>query len=107
METESVTPMLREMLLCLSFDMLNRDGEHSLMQTGDTFIVEVLSIQHPDWRYLFDGDKEAGIATRLSFLKELADSGMMILAYHNDFPGLGRIYRQSTGYGLRSTRYQI
>lgn len=77
------------------------------MQVGDALVSDVANIQNPEWELSFDVDRQGGIATRFSLLKELADSGMLFLSYHNDFPGLGRIFRQGSGYGLSHARYQF
>lgn len=89
------------------FAMLQRDGENSLMAVGDAIVWDVFNVQHPEWRMTYDGDGKEGIATRFSILQELADTGMKILSYHNDFPGLGNIFRQGSGYGFKPSRYQF
>lgn len=77
------------------------------MNIGDILLWDVFSIRHPEWPISLDTDSEAGIATRFSVLNELADSKMMFLSYHNNFPGLGYIYRQGEGYGHLPIRYEF
>lgn len=77
------------------------------MTVADTITSVVASIQHPEWRISFDIDGQAAIDRRISLLNELADSRVMFLSYHNDFPGLGHIFRQGEEFGLLNVRYQF
>ncbi|GMH36753.1 hypothetical protein BSKO_04626 [Bryopsis sp. KO-2023] len=84
-----------------------KSGDDSLMFVGDVLVFDLFSIERPEWRMLFDNNRDAAVGSRFSLLNELADSRMQFLSYHSDFPGLGHISRNRHGYSNRPSRYQF
>lgn len=84
-----------------------KSGDASLLHVGDVLVWDLFSIGRPEWRMAFDTDQDEGIKARFSLLNELADSGMRFLFYHNDFPGLGHVSRDSGGFTYKQSRYQF
>ena len=75
---------------------------HSILEVGDSFVYACdvfqhpLHVEHPEWDTAFDEDPEAGLATRVALLAELADSGAAVAVAHIAEPG--RIERAGDGF---------
>jgi glyoxylase-like metal-dependent hydrolase (beta-lactamase superfamily II) len=58
----------------------------------------VVLLEHPEWAFVFDGDKEAAVAQRQSVYRGIVDGGRTVLSYHFPFPGLGTLTTRGGGY---------
>ncbi len=56
--------------------------------TGD-LIHSPLQCRHPEWNFVFDGDKAVAQKTRKNFLETYSESGAVILASHFPSPSTG------------------
>jgi glyoxylase-like metal-dependent hydrolase (beta-lactamase superfamily II) len=73
-------------------------GQHILFW-GD--IVHALRVQlpHPEVTAVFDIDQTAAAATRHRLLARLAHEDVLIAGPHMNFPALGRLRQEGSGYG--------
>lgn len=78
--------------------LLESRGEQ-LLHVVD-LLHQAFQLLHLDWHFGFDSDGEAGVETRRRVLAECADSGILTLFYHLDFPGLGTLARAGDGYAF-------
>lgn len=46
---------------------------------------------HPDWHNAFDHDPDEAVRVRVGLLRELADTGELLVAAHLPFPSVGRV----------------
>jgi glyoxylase-like metal-dependent hydrolase (beta-lactamase superfamily II) len=76
--------------------VLASDGV-TMEDVGDMTHSVILSVQRPEWRDTYDGDRAAGRATRVTELKRLSDAHAFIYSPHFPFPGVGHL--QPTGDG--------
>jgi glyoxylase-like metal-dependent hydrolase (beta-lactamase superfamily II) len=74
------------------------DGREPLIITGDALKNELVSIEHPAWRFGNDMDADLAIRTRLRLLDYLATSRSTLLAAHFTYPGAGAVHRKGDGY---------
>jgi glyoxylase-like metal-dependent hydrolase (beta-lactamase superfamily II) len=74
------------------------DGREPLIIAGDALTNEVVSIEHPAWRFGNDTDADMAIRTRLRLLDYLASSRSRVLAAHFTYPGTGAVERNGRGY---------
>lgn len=80
-----------------------RTGGHTLGHSvvrlasgGDrlTFLGDAVfpnHFDHPDWHNAFDHDPEEAVRVRVSLLRELAETGELLVAAHLPFPSVGRV----------------
>lgn len=73
-------------------------GEQRLLYIGDTAHHAVVSLQHPDWTIVFDGDAPLAEASRRALLQRAADQDLALYAVHFPFPGLGRVQARDGGF---------
>jgi glyoxylase-like metal-dependent hydrolase (beta-lactamase superfamily II) len=67
---------------------LASSGER-LMFAGDA--VFAVGFDHPDWHNGFEHDPEEAARVRVRLLRELAETGEMLVATHMPFPSVGRV----------------
>src|ERR1700688_4207832 len=65
---------------------------------GDTIHAQRVQMQHPEVTAVFDIDQNAAAATRLQLLPELAREDVLIAGPHMNFPALGRLRKEGSGY---------
>ncbi|RWD46207.1 MBL fold metallo-hydrolase [Mesorhizobium sp.] len=73
-------------------------GPETLVVTGDVVTNEIVSFEHPTWRFGNDTDKQAAIATRKRFVDQSAADRFRLLGYHFAYPGLGRVERAGNAF---------
>lgn len=78
--------------------LLESQGER-LLHVVD-LLHQAFQLVHLDWHFGFDSDGAAAVETRRRVLQECADSQILTLFYHLDFPGLGTVARAGTGYAF-------
>ncbi|MBR0831216.1 MBL fold metallo-hydrolase [Bradyrhizobium manausense] len=64
-------------------------GSDRLMFAGDA--VFAVGFEHPDWFNGFEHDPEEAARVRVRLLRELAETGEMLVATHLPFPSIGRV----------------
>lgn len=79
----------------LSFEIAGGEG---LLITADVAVNEVVSFEHPDWRFGFDTLPDRAIATRQRLLDRAASERIKLLGYHWAYPGLGHAERKDGAY---------
>eukprot|EP00177_Eucheuma_denticulatum_P007920 GFKZ01014423.1.p1 GENE.GFKZ01014423.1~~GFKZ01014423.1.p1 ORF type:complete len:328 (+),score=35.38 GFKZ01014423.1:458-1441(+) len=73
-------------------EILN-SGER-LVVVGDAWFTQPDQLRHPEWtRPGVDTDAEMAAESRFRLMQKLADERSLVLAYHEDFPGLGYVVR--------------
>ena len=72
-------------------------GADSVLVFGDAMHSHVVSVGKPDWHIAFDGDQEAGAATRVSLVNNSLANGQRLYSEHFPFPGIGKIVKTSSG----------
>lgn len=77
-------------------------GPDPLLVSADVLHLPALQVQHPDWGFLFDADREGARAMRHSLLAEAAATGLRLAGAHIPFPGVVRV--TPTEQGLRFER---
>jgi len=68
-------------------------GGKQLILTGDAFVFNHASFEHPEWEFFGDMERERAGRTRRRLLDRAAADEMLILGYHFPFPGLGYALR--------------
>ncbi|WP_374708061.1 MBL fold metallo-hydrolase [Bradyrhizobium sp. RD5-C2] len=64
-------------------------GDERLMFAGDA--VFSVGFDHPDWHNGFEHDPEEATRIRVRLLRELAETGTLLVATHVPFPSIGRV----------------
>ncbi|WP_414462543.1 MBL fold metallo-hydrolase [Hyphomicrobium sp. DY-1] len=64
-------------------------GGDRLMFAGDAMFA--VGFEHPDWHNGFEHDPEEAARVRIRLLRELAETGSMLVATHLSFPSVGRV----------------
>jgi len=65
---------------------------------GDIIHAQSVQLQHPEVTVVFDFDPTAAAATRHQLLLKLASEDVLIAGPHMNFPGIGRLHREGSGY---------
>ncbi|MCW6511716.1 MBL fold metallo-hydrolase [Lichenifustis flavocetrariae] len=79
----------------LSFELAGGDG---LLIAVDVANNEVVSFEHPDWRFGYDTIPELGVRTRRRLLDRAANERTKLLGYHWGYPGLGFAERHGEAF---------
>ena len=64
-------------------------GKDRLMFAGDA--VFAVGFEHPEWYNGFEHDPEEAARVRVRLLRELAETGELLVATHMPFPSVGRV----------------
>ncbi|OCJ08543.1 MBL fold metallo-hydrolase [Rhizobium sp. AC27/96] len=64
-------------------------GKDRLMFAGDA--VFAVGFEHPDWHNGFEHDPEEAARVRVRLLRELAETGELLVATHMPFPSVGHV----------------
>lgn len=73
-------------------------GDARLLVMGDVATHPIVSLERPDWGFVFDSDPQVASATRRRTLDMVAADAWPFLAFHFPFPGTGRIVAAGEGY---------
>jgi len=65
-------------------------GRRKLLYTSDT-LIHPLNLLYPDWYGAGEWDPQQAIVVRRGLLERAAREGLLLLAFHFPFPGLGYI----------------
>ena len=79
----------------LSFEVAGREG---LLIAVDVANNEIVSFEHPEWRFGYDTVPDLGIRTRRRLLDRVARDRTRLLGYHWTYPGVGYAERNGTAF---------
>jgi glyoxylase-like metal-dependent hydrolase (beta-lactamase superfamily II) len=82
--------------------LIESNGEY-LIVAGDA-VVHPLHIEHPEWHFFTDAEPETAVESRRTLAQLAVEHDALVMAYHFDFPGLGRIVPSGTGYKWKALR---
>jgi glyoxylase-like metal-dependent hydrolase (beta-lactamase superfamily II) len=69
-------------------------GGEELLLMADAAVHPAL-LDHPEWRYISDGDHEQCVKTRRGLVDDLTDSDVLVACGHYPQGGIGRIVRRN------------
>ena len=72
---------------------------HQILFWGDIIHALRVQLQHPEVTALFDIDQTAAAGARHQLLANLAREDVLIAGPHMNFPALGRLRKEESGYG--------
>ncbi|HKM60992.1 MAG TPA: MBL fold metallo-hydrolase [Acidisphaera sp.] len=75
-----------------------RSGRESLLIWGDIVHLPGIQFAQPEAGVAFDADGAAAVATRKRIFAMAADDGLLVAGIHLDFPTLGHVKRDGSGY---------
>ena len=73
-------------------------GGQQLLLTGDAIVFFHVSLEHPEWHFYGDIDREEAARSRKRLLDRAATDEMFIHGFHFPFPGLGHALRDGDAY---------
>jgi glyoxylase-like metal-dependent hydrolase (beta-lactamase superfamily II) len=79
----------------LSFEVAGGEG---LLITGDATTNQIVSFEHPEWKFGFDADHDTAIKTRQSLLDRAATDKIKLIGFHWLYPGVGFAERKDNAY---------
>jgi glyoxylase-like metal-dependent hydrolase (beta-lactamase superfamily II) len=79
----------------LSFELAGRDG---LLITADVATNEIVSFEHPDWKFGYDTVPDLAIKNRTRLFDRAATERTKLLGYHWAYPGVGYAERSGSGF---------
>ncbi|QDY99362.1 MBL fold metallo-hydrolase [Nitratireductor mangrovi] len=79
----------------ISLEVAGGDG---LIITGDVTPNEIVSIEHPDWKFGFDAIPDLAIQTRQALVDRAATDKIKLLGYHFSYPGVGMVEKDGAGH---------
>jgi glyoxylase-like metal-dependent hydrolase (beta-lactamase superfamily II) len=80
----------------LSFELAGAEG---MLITADVANNQIVSFEHPDWKFGYDTLPELAISNRFKLLDRAATDKVKLLGYHWEYPGVG--YADRTGNAFR------
>lgn len=83
----------------LSFELAGSEG---LLITGDVANNQIVSFEHPDWKFGYDTLPDLAIQNRLKLLDRAATDKMKLLGYHWEYPGIGYAERKGSAFRFSS-----
>ena len=82
-----------------------KDGNGTLLLTGDAVVDEVLAIENPWVTLSSDFDTAGGASGRYEFLDMAVKERWQLLAYHTAFPGLLHVDNQGVNFQCTRAPY--
>jgi glyoxylase-like metal-dependent hydrolase (beta-lactamase superfamily II) len=79
----------------LSLELAGREG---LLITADVATHEIISFEHPEWKFGYDTIPDLAIKNRIRFIDRAATEKRKLLGYHWAYPGVGYAERSGTAY---------
>jgi glyoxylase-like metal-dependent hydrolase (beta-lactamase superfamily II) len=73
-------------------------GGEGLLLTGDATTNQIISFEHPEWKFAYDAISDMAIATRKSLLDRLSNDKTKLLGYHFAYPGIGFAEKKDSAY---------
>ena len=77
---------------------LELSGGEGLIVTGDSLTNEIVSFEHPEWKFGFDADPALAIENRKKLIDRAATDKVKMLGYHWTYPGVGFAERKDAAY---------
>ncbi|CAN8064458.1 unnamed protein product [Agarophyton chilense] len=77
---------------------INVGGGKKIVCVGDAWISQPDQLRHPEWVRPVETDGLQSFRSRVSLMANLSRTGDLVLAFHEDFPGLGHIVNTSQGF---------
>ncbi len=77
---------------------LEVSGGEGLIITADSMTNEIVSFEHPEWKFGFDANPELAIENRKKLVDRAATDKIKILGYHWTYPGVGFAERKDAAY---------
>ena len=68
-------------------------GDQTLLYTADAAGHRAISLQRPEWRFSFDTDGPAAVATRKRLIELAVKNGWALFTPHFPWPSIGRLVR--------------
>jgi len=81
----------------LSFALAGGDG---LIIAADVATNQIVSFEHPEWKFGYDTIPDLAIQNRVRFVDRAATDRVKLLGYHWSYPGVGHVERH-----LGATRF--
>lgn len=78
-------------------------GGEGLLITADVANNEIVSFEHPDWKFGYDILPELAIRNRLQLLDRAATDRIKMLGYHWAYPGVGYAERKGSAFRFISS----
>jgi glyoxylase-like metal-dependent hydrolase (beta-lactamase superfamily II) len=78
-----------------SLELAGREG---LLIAADVATNEIVSFEHPDWKFGYDTIPELAIKNRIRLLDQAATEKTKLLGYHWAYPGIGYAERKGTAF---------
>ena len=69
-----------------------------MLLTADVATNEIVSFEHPDWKFGYDTLPERAIVTRRQLLDRAATDKLKLLGYHWAYPGIGYAERKNGAF---------
>ena len=79
----------------LSFEVAGSEG---LLITADATTNQIISFEHPEWKFGFDSDHDTAIKTRRTLLDRAATDRLKLIGFHWLYPGVGYAERKGGAY---------
>ena len=73
-------------------------GDEGLIIPVDAMVNEIVSFEHPDWKFGFDANPDLAIQNRKSLVDRAAADKLKLLGFHWTYPGVGFAERNGTAY---------
>lgn len=73
---------------------------------ADTFVHPWIHLPHPEWSSKADSDPATGVASRKRLLDIVSADHLLVSGSHANFPSLGRIEKQGSGYGWQAIPFE-
>lgn len=73
-------------------------GSSTLLVWGDIIHTAALQFARPEWAINFDTDQNLAVSTRKKVFDQVAADRVMVAGMHLDFPGVGYVSRETSGY---------
>ena len=74
----------------LSFALTGADG---LIIAADVATNQIVSFEHPEWKFGYDTSPDLAIRNRVRFVDRAATDRIRLLGYHWTYPGVGHVER--------------
>ncbi|AUX80582.1 MULTISPECIES: MBL fold metallo-hydrolase [Sinorhizobium] len=78
-------------------------GGEGLIIAADAMSNEIISFEHPEWKFGFDAQPDLAIENRKKLLDRAATDKVKMLGYHWTYPGVGFAERRGPAYVFART----
>jgi hypothetical protein len=78
--------------------LLELPGREGLIIAGDVINNEIVSFEHPNWKFGYDTIPELAIRNRVRLIDRAATDRVKLLGYHWAYPGVGYAERNGSAF---------